>query len=591
MSLYVNGTPAGSATTNVNIATIQNSPLDPKWYVGRHGTPNDQRTFRGDIDSIAVWNEALTANNVTELYAVQNDWDVTVSNLATNLSEAVAQSQGEIHFEWEADALYSPGFIRVDFGFSGTATFGTDYTVSGLPAGTSGYSGYFVLPPNASTFDLTINVLNDNIIETHETIEFTATLSNLCTNEFIGTECFNIVIQDDEKLGLNSVQFTNNLALISDTEGSFGVNWKNATHWTNGQPNSTLPVAYSGGTADNKLSTNAAVTIGQVSADVTQLQVRLVYGNWTSDWVTVTATGNYSVNFSQTFAELFGRQQAYYDAAMNLSWEFKVNDENHGEFASTVNTLYVTYKNPVVGTVLYHTVVHTGCIAANGVDGTNEADVFDAVWDKFTSLEIKKVNLVNGQVVDGETLSYYGKDVDGANAATVAANVKATLVAPDTPSRARQYEVDTTQGLLQTTDATCGGWEVFCKSVYAAQGIAVTGLGIVVDNSQTVTVTVFKVKPTAAGQGTTAPRESIWYNHGVIEYNGKIYDPSYGLEYGLKANALTTFVTTSLESFGTETAAVVGGGVNAAGYAWQYVADTTVSLNAASAAKYLKWEA
>ena len=63
----------------------------------------------------------------------------------------------------------------------------------------------------------------------------------------------------------------------------------------------------------------------------------------------------------------------------------------------------------------------------------------------------------------------------------------------------------------------------------------------------------FKVKSNATGQGAATPKESVWSSHAVVEYNGSIYDPSYGEKYGSVANALSMFISTSVESIGRST--------------------------------------
>ena len=51
-----------------------------------------------------------------------------------------------------------------------------------------------------------------------------------------------------------------------------------------------------------------------------------------------------------------------------------------------------------------------------------------------------------------------------------------------------------------------------------------------------------KVKTTIRGQGGGIPRENTWSNHALIHYNGVIYDPSYGVSYGIKNVAKQNFI-------------------------------------------------
>jgi hypothetical protein len=144
---------------------------------------------------------------------------------------------------------------------------------------------------------------------------------------------------------------------------------------------------------------------------------------------------------------------------------------------------------------------------------------------------------------------------------------------------ARQYNVYSTSDLLQRTDGTCGAWEKFLLDVLKCQGITASGKGI-------TTINKFKVSSTATGQGGGNPKESIWGDHGVVEYNGKIYDPSYGLEYGDTATALEEFVTQSIESIGIARDKLSG--EDTQGYGWVYEEQITASNILGSAGLYFQ---
>ncbi len=224
--------------------------------------------------------------------------------------------------------------------------------------------------------------------------------------------------------------------------------------------------------------------------------------------------------------------------------------------------LYVTYKTPVTAAgPLYHTVVHTGCVAAKPVTG-DDAVVFDAIWGKFETRAINKINIEGGAIVEGEVLSYYGKHVENAeNEPKVMATLEIRVEAPgpglrydqrfpgeQIPSRAREFATGfisstflTTkvEGLLIKFDGTCGAWKEFAQGVFGAQGIAVSRLGI--ERTDEGSGSHFRVNCNVAGQGAPDPYEKIWSNHVVIEYDGQVYDPSYGTSYGAKTSALDAF--------------------------------------------------
>jgi hypothetical protein len=68
---------------------------------------------------------------------------------------------------------------------------------------------------------------------------------------------------------------------------------------------------------------------------------------------------------------------------------------------------------------------------------------------------------------------------------------------------------------------------------------------------------------TIIGATLSQPRENIWSDHAVVEYNGKVYDPSYGVNYGSGDTAKQNFIN-QLDSIGNRVSTVsliVGYGV------------------------------
>lgn len=211
--------------------------------------------------------------------------------------------------------------------------------------------------------------------------------------------------------------------------------------------------------------------------------------------------------------------------------------------------MYVTYKTPVSGTPLYHSVVHIGCVAAASVTTGKEQAVFDAIWSKFQSLNIHEVNIVNGKVVQGELLTYYGKDLLDS---THEAEVSTWLTLEDgtqnqTPSLAREIAacgLPTGTGgsgggiLLRYFDGRCGNWAEFMTEMMKVQGIYAS-----VKKVKSVDGYAFKVHPAITGQGHEFdyPRENLWPDHAMVIYNGTIYDHSYGVCYGDVSSALGNF--------------------------------------------------
>ncbi|MDR2439082.1 MAG: hypothetical protein LBE12_06910, partial [Planctomycetaceae bacterium] len=415
-------------------------------------------------------------------FTIQDDdnWTVTISG-GGNLEE-VPEDDGATYQTITVirtggqDKSYP---IYVTMNITGTAVLGNDYQLYLVESSTGQHtllsSTTITIPVNKTSVDLAIEVIDDNYVEKlYESYSITITSATYGSVQYSKSGSASGTIKDNDKLALEMVSFTNNLNLISDTEGSFGTSWQSGPHWISEYQNQTLPVAYSSGNNNNILSCVASIS-GQVDPVIyDSVEVRFTWsGGGTSEWVRFLGDGSYAAELSETFTELFGQQQAYYEEDSTLTWEFRVEDEDRGTLGESINPIYVTYNDPVAGTTLYHTVVHTGCVAANGVGGTEQM-VFETVWNKFQSLSIPKINLVGGSIEEGETLTYYGKDcsvseVDAIKSILPITSVNNTIQSPSQfPSLARQFARTnistltwTTQGLLLKTDGTCGAWQDF----------------------------------------------------------------------------------------------------------------------------------
>ncbi|MBP5622241.1 MAG: hypothetical protein J6X44_09525 [Thermoguttaceae bacterium] len=370
-------------------------------------------------------------------------------------------------------------------------------------------------------------------------------------------------------------------------------------HWTKGNASATLPIAY---VSDDTLKVKVRFS-GNIDPSIDNIIVRyhvagISEGAW-SDWKDVSedANGLYVDDFDwvSNFANfVYESSIALSVPSLTLSWQMAVataatavnsgleeitNESQRNVLGESHNPLYVLYDDPIQASPLYLTLVHTACTAANGQ--YTESYVFDAIWEKLESKSIKKAELQNGVVVETDLLTYYGKEAESTSIYTkeqIEGMIIDTLCISndysqeDSPSLARQYANTilyiqsgicfTTSGLLQKTDGTCGAWKNFMIDVLKTQGITTIARSITIN--QGGSVTDFKIVPNALGQGTitidgenTKPKESIWSNHGLVEYNGIIYDPSYGKCYGPKDgdvnvnDALTEFVLQSVESIGT----------------------------------------
>ncbi|MBR5756984.1 MAG: hypothetical protein IKX88_00110 [Thermoguttaceae bacterium] len=438
-----------------------------------------------------------------------------------------------------------------------------------------------------------VKAINDSIVERFEETLTFSVVEAKSYPPFIkfatDPTSLTVKIRDDDKLSLNTVQFKNNLNLVSDSEESFGKRWQNAVHWQGDSPLRTLPVAYSG---DAIMSCNVTVSGQRDYSQTCQVRMKWNYGEGTacSAWATV-CDNSAELDLKDSFAELFGRPKAYCAPEAILEWEFRTTSEEtrgrDGDMGSSVNPLYVTYKAPTnVSCLCFHSLVHLGCLAASSADGGDE-QVFQALWNMIASKSITKVKLSDGAVVDDEPLYYYGRDISpdvGVSSSEVKNTLSATYYPTlkkydinQRPSLARQVELDsrnpygsglTVNTLLRYKDGTCGTWQDFAVNLCGIQGLKCVRVDVVVNDE---TYNALKIKPTLVGQGKTIPRENSWNGHALFQYGENVYDPSYGLPYGPRNRFLTVFAS-NLHSIGTETPVTYGE------YGWTYIVGTADNL-------------
>ena len=204
------------------------------------------------------------------------------------------------------------------------------------------------------------------------------------------------------------------------------------------------------------------------------------------------------------------------------------------------NTVYLTWKDPVASVTRYETLLKVGCDAANqGTEPANEDDLVQAIWSNgFSGRDVHRVN--------GTQLKYWdGGAADATNSA----------------------------GLIRDANGQCGAWAEFFMDTMSVQGITATQKMLVTskytdDPSMLMTdprtfyrMGSFLVKdwtfntagtapsdvapfnyrfstapgvPTECTRGTAAPGQGNdnppggFYNHFIVKYNGRYYDPSYG---------------------------------------------------------------
>jgi hypothetical protein len=447
--------------------------------------------------------------------------------------------------------------INVTLGLSGTAS-PSDYNIFvGASTQSLSHSNSVVtvtIPAGSESVDVKFKAVDDNIIERLEESLMITMVSavNGSIQYAIDDEFFEISFVDNDKLDLQKVVFTNNLTNFMSDPDSNGnaIAWGNGPHWVKNQQlnrdytSGYVPVAYSsqeelcargkwkvlaGQSIDPAIANDLYVYFEVNINGVRQSdKIKLIPSPSDNSWV----LDNVSARLAQTFAALQG-QKAVYNPGFQLNWKFYVGTEGSTksrDAGESTSCLYVTYDTPQT-TNLYHSVVHIGTVAANGVTAatTGNADqpIFDAIWAKFSGNNICLYSVVieNGAVNDsksGNELYYYGiVDTASSFGLTVA----------------RTNNVSNVLGLLQYKDGCCGAWSSFLVGILTAQGLQanqtyVAGLMGPFDRSGQKAYHKFLCADSSIGKHhNQIPLENKWINHWIVKYNGLYYDSSYGISY------------------------------------------------------------
>ena len=494
--------------------------------------------------------------------------------------------------------------IDVTFAYSGHAS-ASDYTMveevtepdgTTTTASHAGGTTSFQIQEGQTQKAIEVKAVDDSQVE-----RLNESLVIQITDAVYGSESYSVstaecevelIVRDNDKLELYAMGFLGDEDLHSDpTLNSLtGVSWQNGYNWHadrilgNDPDTDYVPVAYSSGdTASAGAFWRPANVDPAITGDLFAFFEVDINGVRYSNIIPMVQRPNgvwvmnAPASLLSSFTGMWG-QTARYRPEFISKWYIFVGadaaqsgginpqdglspDEQEAirHTGDAESCLYVTYSSPVTSP-LYHTVVHTGCEAADGIAGTETA-VFESIWSEFEGRSINKVNIEGGAIVDGDVLSYYGKSVeDPSNYDIIKAGLETRISDSDAdgdwdlvhidqwPTRAREFasfELTTPEiclhicGLLIKADGTCGAWKEMAMSVFGAQGITTVRKGI---NPSTDNVQ-FRVMNDKVGQGGVIPGEKIFESHAVIEYAGKVYDPSYGVEYGLTADALGVFAT------------------------------------------------
>jgi hypothetical protein len=332
-------------------------------------------------------------------------------------------------------------------------------------------------------------------------------------------ECHSAVVPE-LKLSLISVEFCNdNIVSRDDGTPYSGADWK---------PEKRQPVAYVGG---EKATVKASWEVNRSGDDVDDWRVRGVMSGG-DDFIaeiggpeTCVTKVNREIMLSATAADLaFYADLVQYYPNFKIRWEFSFDKGLTWHKCATGvsdNMMYVTYGEPQ--SVMYHTPLHIGCYNASGMDEPDQ--IVASIWQEFSDKSVRKVNWQTGEF-EGDDLRYFGDR-----------NPRVTM-----------------ESLLEHGDAWCGAWADFFFKIHALQDIAVDhvvikpgeghGSAFVVKNlvfndahdelgefpylwGRGHDEVVFGKEYSAQGG---VPVLHSFFDHGMIRYKGRLYDPSFGGE-------------------------------------------------------------
>lgn len=233
------------------------------------------------------------------------------------------------------------------------------------------------------------------------------------------------------------------------------------------------------------------------------------------------------------------------DAAkvFKLEWEVKIGDSDWSKIGTTKHTVYVTLGDPVIS-LRQETLFNLGCRNANGQ--TIEEPAVAEIWLDFRPDTDGTPRLLRvlppGAAGPASPMTYYANSADPYSTLNGVIDLLATGNGRCGSFQELMYAVLGAQGIVSTP-----------KSVYAPTGVSGGVAAAKADYLETYTVDpstiygnnirdVFFVKnwtlseserwtvtdlAGVPGQGNGDPI-AIFGDHALIEYDGEIYDPSYG---------------------------------------------------------------
>lgn len=236
----------------------------------------------------------------------------------------------------------------------------------------------------------------------------------------------------------------------------------------------------------DKLSSLSPGTLSVSSSDNSIINSNITYPTPSASLLTTNA-------FTST------AQLANSIAAKNITLTWTMSSRVIG---TTNHKVYVIGGTNDPDVPYFHTLVDLGCTAANGLSASNQSAVFNAIWNKFKTLNITRID-------GGSALKYWG---------------------PISSQDGNLDEYFTTGGLLANRDGRCGAWAQFFQDTMNVQGISGVGTqefftdGIIHQDLDGTRWIYTLYQDSDSFQGSGNPNDIHFLDHIINTYNNNFYD-------------------------------------------------------------------
>lgn len=214
---------------------------------------------------------------------------------------------------------------------------------------------------------------------------------------------------------------------------------------------------------------------------------------------------------------------------MTLKWEVKIKDKNHFcEAGDTLNRTYVTLGVPTT-TMRQETLFDLGCRNADGE--STDAPTVAAIWSDFTDRNVTRIDLVqmkywNPPMSSCQSLPLMLADSSGNGTCVAWADLLKKVVEAQGIAGASIIEVESSYRNDGTLSMDGG---LTTRGLFLVKDWNFVGAGTAPAVCAPFTHTNVEVTDElgAEGQGNSNP-PGAFFNHFIVLYAGKYYDPSYG---------------------------------------------------------------